>query len=157
MLSSTHWLCSEKTLKHIQSTHTESCCHIILGLCVKGNLSCKIHFYMLFGHKCVLAVCVHNHPIMIKIHPLIFLIPINDKQCLKASRLQNLHNYIHCRISRDPALSKPHTIRYVYLTWCIQVRNYFLLKLSKLFSSEQYVIFCFYFIVWVILTVQTAV
>ncbi len=130
MLSSTHWLCSEKTLKHIQSTHTESCCHIILGLCVKGNLSCKIHFYMLFGHKCVLAVCVHNYPIMIKIHPLIFLIPINDKQCLKASRL-------HSR--------------------CIQVRNYFLLKLSKLFSSEQYVIFCFYFIVWVILTVQTAV
>ncbi len=28
---------------------------------------------MLFEHKCVLAVCVHNHPIMIKIHPVLFL------------------------------------------------------------------------------------
>ncbi len=27
-----------------------------------------MHFY-LFEHKCVLAVCVHNHPVMIKIHP----------------------------------------------------------------------------------------
>ncbi len=31
--------------------------------------------YMLFEHKCVLAVHVHNHPIMIKIHPVIFLNP----------------------------------------------------------------------------------
>ncbi len=37
--------------------------------------------YKLFEHKCVLKVCVHIHPIMIKIHPvflfyLIFFIPI---------------------------------------------------------------------------------
>ncbi len=25
--------------------------------------------YMVFGHKCVLAVCEHNHPTIIKIHP----------------------------------------------------------------------------------------
>ncbi len=28
-----------------------------------------MHFYKLFELKCVLAVCVHNHSIMIKIHP----------------------------------------------------------------------------------------
>ncbi len=27
---------------------------------------------MLFEHKCVLAVCVHIHPIMIKFHPVLF-------------------------------------------------------------------------------------
>ncbi len=36
-------------------------------------------FYMVFGHKCVLAVCEHNHPTMIKIHPLlIFQSPLNQ-------------------------------------------------------------------------------
>ncbi len=29
--------------------------------------------YKLFEHKCVLEVCVHIHPIMIKIHPVVFL------------------------------------------------------------------------------------
>ncbi len=40
----------------------------------------QIHFYMVFEHKCVLAVCVHIHPIMIKIHPVFFffLIPNNN-------------------------------------------------------------------------------
>ncbi len=38
----------------------------------KGVIGYKTHFYMLFEHKCVLAVCVHNHPIMIKIHPVVF-------------------------------------------------------------------------------------
>ncbi len=43
----------------------------------KGVIGCKIHFYKLFEHKCVLEVCVHIHPIMIKIHPVFFfLIPI---------------------------------------------------------------------------------
>ncbi len=31
--------------------------------------------YKLFEHKCVLEVCVHIHPIMIKIHPVFFLNP----------------------------------------------------------------------------------
>ncbi len=30
----------------------------------------------LFEHKCVLEVCVHIHPIMIKKHSVFFLIPI---------------------------------------------------------------------------------
>ncbi len=30
--------------------------------------------YKLFEQKCVLEVCVHIHPIMIKIHPVFFLI-----------------------------------------------------------------------------------
>ncbi len=33
--------------------------------------------YKLFEHKCVLEVCQHIHPIMIKIHPVFFLIPIS--------------------------------------------------------------------------------
>ncbi len=32
--------------------------------------------YKLFEHKCVLEVCAHIHPIMIKIHPVFFSIPI---------------------------------------------------------------------------------
>jgi len=35
------------------------------------NSRCK-----LFAHKCVLEVCVHIHPIMIKIHPVFFFIPV---------------------------------------------------------------------------------
>ncbi len=40
------------------------------SLVLKGHLLWKTHFYM-FGHKCVLAVCEHNHPTLIKIHPLL--------------------------------------------------------------------------------------
>ncbi len=43
----------------------------------KGHLLCKIHFYMVLGHKCVLAMCEHNHPT--QIHPLlIFESPLNQ-------------------------------------------------------------------------------
>ncbi len=39
----------------------------------------KIHFYMVFGHKCVLAVCEHNHPKVIQMHPLLsFQSPVNQ-------------------------------------------------------------------------------
>ncbi len=45
----------------------------------KGHLFSKIHFYMVFGHKCVLAVCEHNHPTIINIHPLLmFESPLNQ-------------------------------------------------------------------------------
>jgi len=40
---------------------------------IKGHLLWKIHFHMVFEHKCVLAVCEQNHPRMIKIHPVFFL------------------------------------------------------------------------------------
>ncbi len=33
----------------------------------QGHLLCKIHFYLLFEHKCVLAVCVQNQPEMISV------------------------------------------------------------------------------------------
>ncbi len=39
----------------------------------------------------------------------------------------------------------------------IQVRKVFLLKLQKLFSPEQYVILCFYFIVYHINSVDSSV
>jgi len=38
---------------------------------LKGHLLCKIHFYMVFKHKCVLAVCEKNYPRMIKIRPVV--------------------------------------------------------------------------------------
>ncbi len=44
-------------------------------ICIKGVIRCKIYFNMVFKHKCVLAVFVHIHPIMIKIHPVFFLNP----------------------------------------------------------------------------------
>ncbi len=37
-----------------------------------------IHFYK-FGHKCVLAVCEHNHPTMMKIYPLLIFNPLKTK------------------------------------------------------------------------------
>ncbi len=52
----------------------------------KGDLLCKNHFYKLFEHSCVAAVCENNQPIMLKIHQLIFLIkPINPEQSLQTS------------------------------------------------------------------------
>ncbi len=39
---------------------------------LKGVIGCDMHFYKLFKLKCVLAECVHNHPIMMKIHPVFF-------------------------------------------------------------------------------------
>ncbi len=38
---------------------------------IKGDLLCKNHFYKLFEHSCVAAVCENNQPIMLKIHQLI--------------------------------------------------------------------------------------
>ncbi len=35
---------------------------------IKGVIGCNMHFYKLFELKCGLAVCVHNHPIMIFIN-----------------------------------------------------------------------------------------
>ncbi len=40
--------------------------------------------YMLFEHKCVLEVCVHINPIMIKTHPVFFFIPYFKISFLKS-------------------------------------------------------------------------
>ncbi len=40
--------------------------------------------YKLFEHKCVLEVCVHIHPIIIKIHPVFFLNPYFKISFLKS-------------------------------------------------------------------------
>ncbi len=45
------------------------CCHFFL---VKAVNWMQNSLYKLFEHKCVLEVCVHIHPIMIKIHPVYF-------------------------------------------------------------------------------------
>ncbi len=53
---------------------------------IKGDLLCKNHFYKVFEHSCVAAVCENNQPIMVKIHQLFFLIKsINHKQSLRTS------------------------------------------------------------------------
>ncbi len=39
----------------------------------KGDLLCKKHFYKVFEHSCMDAVCQNNQPIMLKIHQLIYL------------------------------------------------------------------------------------
>ncbi len=65
--------CEEKAAKIIplvRNSMSES-----TGKWFKGHLLCKIHFYMSFVHKWVLAVCEHNHPTMIKIHPLLIFNP----------------------------------------------------------------------------------
>ncbi len=68
----------------------------------KGVIGCKTQFYLLFEHKCVLAVCVHNHPIMIKIHPVFFcffLIYKNHYPFLKSS---NDHSSRHLLPTSEP-------------------------------------------------------
>ncbi len=42
---------------------------------IKRVIGCQNWLFKLFEHKCVLEVCVHIHPIMIKIHPVFFLNP----------------------------------------------------------------------------------
>ncbi len=47
------------------------------------------HFYKFFELKCVLAVCVHNHPKMIKIHPVLFF------YLLKSLPLSQIESSVH--------------------------------------------------------------
>ncbi len=77
---------------------------------IKGVIGCKIHFYMLYEHKCVLAVFVHIHPLMIKIHPVLFLIPINNIPFLKSSHSQLLR----CVTSHNPGPSHDYWLTLVF-------------------------------------------
>lgn len=55
--------------KHnLTHTHMPTGC----SMSIKGDIGWKIHFYMVFTHKCVLEVCGYNHSTIIKIHPLLF-------------------------------------------------------------------------------------
>ncbi len=56
---------------------------------LKGDITCKIHFYVVFAYKYVSAVCEHNHPTIIKIHSLFFLIPQKPKQSQLSSRFDS--------------------------------------------------------------------
>ncbi len=40
---------------------------------LKGTYYAKNHFYKVFEHSCVAAVCENNQPIMLQIHQLVFL------------------------------------------------------------------------------------
>ncbi len=56
--------------------------------------------YNLFEHKRVLEVCVHIHPIMIKIHPVFFfLIPILKSSFLKKKILKSGYSEIPVRMT----------------------------------------------------------
>ncbi len=46
-----------------------------LFLTLKGSSDAKFTFQVFFKHKCVLEVCVHIQPVMIKIHPVFFFNP----------------------------------------------------------------------------------
>ncbi len=60
-----------------EQSHVTDTVMMLVCICtqaaVKGDLLCKNHFYKVFEHSCVAAVCENNQPIMVKIHPLIFL------------------------------------------------------------------------------------
>ncbi len=45
----------------------------LLYAAFKGDLLCKNHFYKRCLNSCVASVCENNQPIMVKIHPLIYL------------------------------------------------------------------------------------
>ncbi len=70
---------------------------------LKGVIGCKIHFYMLFEHKCVLAVCVHNHPIMIKIHPVFFGLFFNPDKWKPLSQIKLISDFWLCDVTRTQA------------------------------------------------------
>ncbi len=81
------------------------CNSIIRNRIFKGVIGCEKHFYMLFEHKSVLAVYVHNHPVMIKIHP-VFLCFLSTKIITTFSNQAVLHFFV-CVTSHRPRPSCP--------------------------------------------------
>ncbi len=73
------------------------------NLLLKGVIRCEMHFYMLFEHKCVLAVCVHNHPIMIKIHPVFFFYLLKS---LPLSQIKPFSASCLCDVTQTQALPR---------------------------------------------------
>ncbi len=59
--------CCLINIKPTVGSRNQAPCHF------KGIIGCDMHFYMFWTVMCVLAVCVHNHPIMIQIHQVLFL------------------------------------------------------------------------------------
>jgi len=53
---------------------------------LKGHLLWKIHFYMVFEHKCVLAVCEQINHRMIKMNP-VFFYNLNKSYALSQNEL----------------------------------------------------------------------
>ncbi len=70
-----------------------------------------MHFYMLFELKCVLAVCVHNHLIIIKIHKVFFFFKLNHFPFLISS-----HSQMHVCVTSHRSKPLPQLlIRSFYL------------------------------------------
>ncbi len=65
-----HFDWNDKTKKTKNNNQTKVQHYINDGKNFKAHILCKIHFYMVFGHTCVLEVCEHIHSTMIKIHQL---------------------------------------------------------------------------------------
>ncbi len=68
-----------KDMYNTESINQNITCCSFEFLVIKGVIGSKMHFYKLLELKYVLAVCVHNHLIMIKI----FLISLNNFPFLK--------------------------------------------------------------------------
>ncbi len=81
---------------------------------MKGVIRYEMHFYMLFEHKCVLAVCVHNHPIMIKINPVFFL------YLLKSLPLSQIEPISDAVAQTGPSHDSWLTVTFQHrLDWCL--------------------------------------
>ncbi len=66
--------------------------------------------HIIFAYKLILAVCGHNHPTVIKIHSLPFLIPQNPKQSQLSSRFDFLSSMMsYCS---GPAHNRWSTVQY---------------------------------------------
>ncbi len=66
---------------------------------IQGVTGCYMHFYKSFELKCVLTVCVHNHPIMIQIHPVFLFFNL-----LKSLPLSQIEPTSHGRRPRPRVL-----------------------------------------------------
>ncbi len=88
-------------------------CASLFGHAFKGVIGCKIHFTSCLNKKCVLEVCVHIQPIMIKIHPVFFLNPHFKIPFLKSgcSEVPVRMTYFCTDRSHDSWLTRPSYLR----------------------------------------------
>ncbi len=85
-----------------------------ISICaLKGTLDAKFTFTWCFHINCLSIVCGHNHPTMIKIHSLLFLIPKKPKQSQLSSHFDCLSSVTsYCS---GPAHDSWRTVPYYHI------------------------------------------